>query len=1119
MYKTNHKNVLSLNAPRTLFFLLLLVGLAVAQTISGDLTGTIYDPTGAVISNAKVTATNQATGVALSTTPTASGQYRLSNLPPGSYSVTVTAPGFSQSQIKNLQISLSQVATANFSLQVAGAQQTVEVTEAAATIDTTTAQLQTTFGAGPAMDLPMTSMGAGVINLSLLNAGVATSGAVGAGTGPSVGGQRPRNNNYTIEGIDNNSGSVTGPLVSVPNDAVAEFTVLQNQFSPEYGHSSGGQFNQVVKSGTNQFHGSAYEYFQNRNLDSADNLSAIDGTPLHPRYDNNRFGGTVGGPIRKNKIFFFVNYEYNPIGSSSSSGLIYSPTAAGYSALAAIPGINQTNLNIMKQYLTPAPSAVSPASLGGSYPLVGPGNSSLGNQLAGATPIPIGQLSISAPNYTNNENAITSIDDNVSDNDQLRFRFILNRSGAIDTAASLPEFFQTVPTNSYLITFSEFHTFSPTLTNEFRLGYNRFSQDFAVGNQLFPGLDQFPNITLYELGGVNIGPDPNAPQFTFQNTYQLTDNIALQKGNHSLKFGFDGWRSISPQSFTQRSRGDYEYSFLSDYLFDYNPDYLAQRSLGNSVYYGNRFLLGTYVNDSWKIRPNLTINLGLRYEFQTVPLSENSQDLNAAASVPGLIDFRSPKPQADAFMPRIGVAWSPGKTGTTTVRAGFGRNYDVLYDNQGLLSLPPQLTTTIDVTGLDQGRFLAGGGIAPGATGSICPGAPIQSCTGAYIPDQTRPQALQWNIGIQHVFMRNYVVESRYLGTRGIHLPAQIQINRQPVVNASNALPVYFSAPSQAALNGLTNNLTTLNNLYNNQGNIVPAYLAAGFTGIITSYQPWGNSTYQGWANQVTRRFENGFQLAAAYTFSHAIDDSTADVFSTYVTPRRAQNGLDMGPEKSSSALDHRHRVTIEALYDWNPFKTGSWVKRNILGNWEIVPLYTYQTGTLATVQSGLDSNLNGDTAGDRTIVNPAGTSGVGSGTTPLLNSAGATVAYLATNPNAQYVVAPKGTIATGGRNTAYLRPINDFDFTFAKSFGIGEGRKLQFSARFVNIFNHPQYTGGYLTDVTPAGTAANGLPATSVTSGNVHNYLIPSSPTFLNPTMVFSSNPRSTVIAAKLIF
>ncbi len=175
------------------------------------------------------------------------------------------------------------------------------------------------------------------MNLSLLNPGVTTAGGTGYGMGPSVGGQRPTNNSFTIEGIDNNSLAVTGAIVTVPNDAVAEFSVLQNQFSPDFGHSSGGQFNQVVKSGTNEFHGTAYEYFQNRNLNAADNLNFVEGNPLHPRFDSNRFGGNFGGPIIRNKLFFFGDYEYSPNGGVNST--YYSaPTAAGYAMLSAIPG-------------------------------------------------------------------------------------------------------------------------------------------------------------------------------------------------------------------------------------------------------------------------------------------------------------------------------------------------------------------------------------------------------------------------------------------------------------------------------------------------------------------------------------------------------------------------------------------------------------------------------------------------------------------------------------------------------------------------------------------------------------------------------------------------------------
>lgn len=1085
------------------------------QGISGDLTGTVFDASGAIVANATITAKNQATGVENSSKTTSTGEYRFSNLPAGMYTVTVTAPGFTQSQTKDVEVVLNQTKTFNATMQVGSTTQTVEVSEAAITVDTTSAQVEQTFGSQQAMDLPTASTGSGVINLSLLNAGVATSGAVGAGSGPSVGGQRPRNNNFTVEGVDNNSGSVTGPLVMVPNDTVAEFTVLQNQFSAEFGHSTGGQFNQIVKSGTNAIHGSAYEYLENRNLNAADNLSFIDGNPLHPRFDNNRFGGTLGGPIRKNKLFYFINYEYNPIGGTSSSGLIYAPTAAGYQTLAGIPGINQTSLGIMKQYLGAAPSALPPSAVGGAYPLIYNANESLGwtaAQTAAAISIPIGQVSIAAPSYTNNENAVVSIDDTISDKDNMRWRFILNRSGTIDTAASLPQFFQTVPTNSYLVTFSEYHSFTPAVTNEFRLGYNRYANNLPAGNFTWPGLDQFPNAVIYELGGVSIGPDGNAPQFGFQNLYQATDNVSWVKGNHSLKAGFDIWRMIAPQSFTQRSRGDYEWSYLSDYLFDYYPDYLAQRSLGNVVYYGNRWFFAGYINDTWKVTPNFTVNLGVRLEHETLSQSEHTQVLNAVSNTPGVITFQDPTVQAVNPMPRIGLAYSPGKSGKTSIRAGFGIGYDVAYDNQGLLSLPPELTTTVDVTGLAQQGFLAHGGIAPNASGVALTPAQLRAGTGAYIPNQIRPKSIQWNFGVQHAFLNNYTLESRYLGTRGINLAVQDQLNRQPVVNASNALPVYFSAPSQATLNGLTNTLSALTAAYNNGGNVVPGFYNAGFTGIITSYQPWGNSSYNGWANQITRRFQNGLQFTGAYTWSHAIDDSTADVFSTYVTPRRPQDARNLRPERASSALDHRNRLTGEMLYDWMPFRNANWLVKNIIGNWELAPIYTYQTGTLATVQSGIDSNLNGDTAGDRTIVNPTGNPNVGSGTTALTNSAGQTVAYLVTNPNAGYVTAPKGTIATGGRNTAHLRPIDDVDMTFGKNLNVGkEGRyRLQFQARFINIFNHPQYTGGPLSDVAPAG---------GVTSGDVHNFLIPSSNLFMNPTLVFSSNPRSAQIAAKFIF
>ena len=1100
-------------AAATLFALSLIPQSGVAQLTSGDLSGIVTDSSGAAIANAAVAVTNQGTNVRSSQNTTGSGAYHFANLPIGEYSLTVTATGFGPAQVKDVAVDLNKQSTRNFTLQVGATSTTLEVTEAPATIDTSTAQITGNFDSRQAAELPSASTGSGVINLSLLQGGVATSGSTGSGTGPSVGGTRPFYNNFTIEGIDTNNRSVTGPVVTVPNDAVGEFTLISNQFAPEFGHSSGGQFNTVIKSGTNAYHGELYEYFENRNLNAADNLNFVQDNPLHPRFDDNRFGGDFGGPILRNRLFFFANYEYEPTGGSASGGSVFAPTAAGYSALAGMSGINTTNLGILQKYLGTASTAAGPgATPNGAYPLVGPGSISGNTQNpATAVSIPIGQISTLAPSYTNAERAVASVDYTMSDKDNLRGRFILNRSGSIDTTGFPSSFYDTVPVNSYIATLSEYHDFTPNLVNELRLGYNRLNQTFSAPNPGFPGLDVFPNIVINELG-VNIGPDPNAPQFTIQNSYELTDNLSFTRGRHTIRIGFDGINWISPQFFTQRSRGDYEWNYLSDYLFDYIPDYLAQRNVGGKTYYGNNQLYGFYANDIYKVNDHLTLNLGLRYEFQTVPEGIEEQSLNNAASVPGLISFAAPQPTKLNLMPRIGAAYSPGTSGKTSIRAGFGTAYDQIRDNLGLNAAVPEFSSTIDVTGNAGQGFLKGGGIPPTTLGASATPAQLLAETSGVLPTTLlRPEIITWNLDVQHVIGQNLTLDVRYVGNHGYHLTVQDQLNRQAVVNASNALPVYLTQPSQATLNSLTSTLSGLNTQLMNNGDIVPAYAAVGVTGILTSYQPWGSSSYNGLSGQANYRLTRGLQFVAAYTWSHDLDNSTADVFSTYTTPRRPQDSQNISPDYSSSALDHRQRFTYAAVYTLPIFQQSgtNWFLKNLVGNWDIAPIYTYQTGTLATAQSGVDSNLNGDTAGDRTIINTGGNPSLGSGVTALTNSAGQTVAYLANNPGAEYIVAPKGTLANGGRNTLQLNPIDDIDLSLIKKFSITERAKIQFGIRATNIFNHPQYTGGFLNDVAPNGQ----------TSTNVHNALIPSASTFEQWSQVFSSNPRSVQLSAKFTF
>ena len=1108
---------------------LAIVGGVSAQIISGDLVGTVLDKTGAAVPGAHIEAVNVDTGAKLETDANDSGEYRLNNLPVGTYNVSASSPSFGTTTINGVKIQLNNTLTQQITLEIKGAVTSIEVSGVAATLDTTTAQVQSTFETKEIADLPSASTGSGVLNLSLLSAGVASSGGVGVGSGPSVGGQRPRNNNFTIEGVDNNNKGVTGPLVTVPNDAVAEFSLLQNQFSPEFGHSSGGQFNTVVKSGTNSFHGLAYIYNQNRNYNALDTLQALEGFTSVPRFDQNRIGGQIGGPVVKNKLFFFVNYEYEPLGEAGGAGAVCSPTSAGFATINATPGLSATNVAIFEKYVQPGTLAGA-----GCAPI----------NWTGGTTIPTAGLAVVSPFFTNSKFIVASMDWDISTKDQVRGRYIYNSIVGIDNSANLPAFFLPQPNKFHLVTINEYHTFTPTLTNELRVGYNRFAQSFSAGNFNFPGLDSFPNLVLNDLNFLLIGPDGNAPQGSNQNTYQLAEALTWTKGKHTVKFGIEGRKLIAPQTFTQRVRGDYEYNNTIEFLQDLNPTYFAERSNGNAVYFGDQSAIYWYVNDNYRIRPNVTLNLGLRYEYTTSPFSERLQALNAAASVPGLITFGAPQWSKDNFAPRIGIAWSPGTSGRTSIRAGFGEAYDTLFDNLGLLTLPPQLSSTNDCAPnfgsypCAANGFLASGGILPGAGGlrTFSSIASQRAATSAFLPNfQDMPKSIDWTLGIQHTFWSDYTFEIRYLGTRGIHLPAQIQLNKQPKVTASNSLPTYFTAPSQATIDASPLSLAGVE-----AGNtsVVPAFLNAGFTSTITSYQPWASSTYHGLATQLTKRFGHGLQGVLAYTYSHNIDDATAEVFSTVLAPRRAQNGLDLSADRANSILDHRHRLTLTMIYDEPFFKNSNYLLKNTLGNWEIAPIYTYQSGQWVTAQSAIDSNLNGDSAGDRAVLNPSGVGVTGTGVIPLCRSTiaagdctlgnafctgnpatdssscpgsnveGNIVGYAANNSKAKYVEAGYGTIANVGRNTLQLAPINDIDLTALKRFSITERFRIEFQVQAFNLFNHPQYVGGFINDVAPIGFI-----------GSQKAVLEPQSGDFNNPSSQFASNARTLQLALKIFF
>ena len=1111
-------------------------GQVAAQVISGDLVGTVLDKTGAVVPGARLDATNVDTAVKYQTVANENGEYRFNNLPVGTYNVSVSSANFATTVVNGFKVELNKTSTLQLTLEIKGAVTSVEVSGSAPALDTTSSQISTTFDQKLNADLPVSSIPGGVLNLSLLSAGVATGGGIGAGMGPAVGGQRPRNNNFTIEGVDNNNKSVTGALVNIPNDAVAEFSVLQNQFAPDFGHSSGGQFNTIIKSGTNSYHGDAYIYSENRNFNAIDQSTINNGFTSNQRFDNNRMGGTFGGPIIKNKLFFFGALEYNPVGQAAVLGSpVCSPTAAGYAALSGLPGISANNLAILQKYV--AASGAQDAT--GTCGFNGSGVETITSNTGAVATVPEGILSFSGPNYTNNWSALGSIDYDISSSDQLRGRYVYNRTVGIDTAAQLPAFYLNTPFKFHLVTINEYHTFSPNVQNEFRVGYNRYFNTTPAGDFSFPGLDQFPNIVLNSLNGLNIGPDGNAPQFTIQNTYQASDSITWTHRAHTLKFGIEGRKLISPQSFTQRARGDYEYTSLQQYIDDLSPDFLAQRSVGQSTYYGDQSAVYFFINDNWRIRQNLTLNFGVRYEYTTTPFGIRSQQLNEIASVPGLAEFDSPRAPKNDWGPRIGFAYSPGNSGRTSIRGGFGIAYDVHYDNIGILSLPPELSVTENTPSLTANipNFLADGGLPPGTGGvtTFPDAASARAATSTYYPPNVKdPKTIDWTLGVQHSFAKDYTLEVRYIGTRGIHLNVQSIVNLANLVTPSLFLPTYTNnTPSQAALNASPINLNTI--LSSGDG-VVPAYDAAGFNGnALTSFIPDGSSIYHGLATQLTRRMSHGLQFVAAWTYSHNIDNSTADFHTTDLTPRRQQSFTDLAADRANSALDHRHRFTLALLYDVPFFKNGNALTRNVLGNWEIAPIYTYQTGEWYTVQDGVDANLNGDSAGDRAITNPGGVGNTGSGVKPLCTSAvtasqcvldnvlnipDAVVGYQAINPGAKYIQAYYGALATTGRNTLLGAPTNNFDATAVKRFAFTERYKAEFAVQAFNLLNHPQFLPCCFAGAGPGalGGATNQVASQGIT-GSARNALEPQNGIFGKWNSVFPSEARALQLSLKIFF
>jgi hypothetical protein len=1113
-----------------LFVLLLLCNgtsqQAIGQTTGGTLRGTVSDASGAVVESVAVVATNEASGMKFETISGSAGLYSFPNLLVGSYTVSFERPGFKKIVRKNVMISANHITDANASLEVGAVTTTVEVVGAADMVELTSSQLGATIEERAVQDLPNSVLGGSPLNLAILLPNTTTQAGGVLGEGGSVGGNRPRNNNFTIDGVDNNDVALTGPLQPVIQDAVAEFNLISNQFSAEYGHSTAGQFNIITKSGTNAYHGSAFYYGQNRHLNAMDNLvkAAIESGDIStkPRFDYTRLGGTFGGPIIKDKLFFFGAYEYRTRGEAATGVTVMSPTSAGMNTLLGLAA-NSTVSDIL-----------------GQFPLASSASDSI---TVNGQAIPVGNVQFFAPDFENQHDFQTNIDYNFGRH-QLRGRFLYDRlrQPNLNPSLPLPQFTGDIYKDGRKVAFTDIWSVNSRMSNDFRLSYSRNSQGFGVP----AAYGNFPNVKIDELG-LNVGPEDNSPQSSIQNNYQVLNNISYILGRHQLKAGVEYRNIISPSDFLPRARGEWDYATMGELINDLVPTGSngALRGAGSGFFAGNQQSLYWFIQDDLRLAKNFTLNLGLRYEFTTNPRDANLQTLNSVATLPGVFDFRKPKTDKNNFGPRIGFAYSPefgdgllgkifGAQGKSSIRGGFGMAYDVNFQNLVSLQLPPQLQTeqnpivtcasATPPAWCETGAgFLAGGGLLQINVPPVTQ-ADARASTGSIILDQVAPKTYTWTLSIQREFSQNYVVELRYIGTRGMNLPLQSRLNTITVFenNPNLVLPTYYS--NSAVPTNVSSEAPTLADFYNAQD---LRYSSEGFYNLVTAFPGIGSSIYHAGSIEVRRRFSRGLFMLANYTWSRTIDDSTNELYSSLVNPRRPQDPFNIPNERGLSTLDMPHKFSLSWTYQLPAFFQKNMLAGKVLDGWQLNGSFLAQTGQPITALSGQDANGNFDAAGDRAIYNPNGSGMTGTRVNYVLRnpSSGATsivsaiddlgsqdsqvVGYVAANPTAQFIVAMPGTPDTAnrvGRNTIRTLGLNNWNLSIFKTFSFDESRQIQFRAEFFNAFNHRQFSLGLPSYEQSLDNALSG------TYANV------SSLQFLDARQ-FSGGSRNVQLSLKILF
>jgi outer membrane receptor protein involved in Fe transport len=1084
------------------FMLLLGCQMAVAQgIITGSMSGTVVDSTGAIIPGAQITAKHVATGTVFNATTNDTGYFQLLKLPPGAYEVTVQAGNFRTVKFSGTTVLVAQeTSLGKISMQIGGKSEVVEVTGAAPLIETQTSQLSMTFDSKKVTDLPI---GRGIDQLTLFLPGVSTAGSVGRGNNNgalfSANGQRPRSNNFQIDGQGMNDASVTGPAIFLENnDIVAEYQVMTN-YDASYGRNLGSQVNVITKSGTNSFHGTAVYTWRGSTFDSLTNQEknpilgyctpsqnpATDGctAPKISRYVRNTPSFTFGGPIVRNKAWFFGSGLWDRIrtaGSPTTSGSLVTPTSAGIAALAAaFP--NSPGVKFLQSSFGPLQTAGNPVITQTGTKTVTVGGTTV--------QVPVGTLVRNVSSTSNVTQYTARGDVQLSQKDRLFGRYLIDDEPTtnLDYGDGPQGFFMDVPSRGQQIGVDWTRQWSNTFLNQVRFNWTKLRVTFGNGTSpcdpnnpaKCPISIGFSDATLLPMGVAS-----NFPQGRTNKTYEVQDNANWTHGKHSFKFG-GYWSNQHPTSiFLPSYNGVYTFADLSAFVAN-TPSRLSGAN-GSFIINYKENDLAFYFQDDIRLSPTFTVTAGLRWEYYQNTINQLHDQTVAQQTGPNpfwntslplsLTTIHHVPEDYNNLGPVIGFSWNARDK--MVVRGGFRIAYDPSFYNIQLnvsSNAPVVNSTTLAtssgdvVPGMPSSGF-DGNAARPTFQSALPTGVNPGLRTQSLVADNFHnPYSEQWNIGIQYELNPKAVIETRYLGNHGVGLFQNL--------NGNIALNPYITNGWASIIPPGLTPCTTTGAPGSNLG-----YVDCNRRNVNLRTNTAGNS-YNGLQSRFDVRAWHGVTATVSYTWSHNIDNAS-DIYSTTGAGMMnvPQNPFDNGyGERGNSNFDYRHTVGLQFVYDVPFFQKQEGILGKALGGWQANVTYRYSTGQPYTPietrgskygnssVSFCDPSSLFSTATDACrpiLANPNAPfnsvgyiSAINAGVPTVLNMVGDTpttltnVHWLVNNPMAaKYFGTP---FAGVGRNTLTGQPIQATNLSMQKGFKLTERFNLQFRATAFNVLNH----------------------------------------------------------------